>query len=417
MLLILLIIGMPIGFTLLIVGSLGIFIEGGWVSLNGLLSGISFSTVNDFNLTTIPLFILMAHFISNSNLAKDIYNALLKWFGHIPGGIGISTVIASAGLGALSGSSVASTSVMSKISIPELVKAGYKGSFAAGLVATATGTLAVMIPPSVPLIFYGVLTETSIGKLLIAGIVPGIMIAIFLSLLITFMSLRMDNKVQKASWRSRWVSLTSIWPMMLLVLFVIGSIYMGIATATESAALGATGALIIGLLLKRLNIKSIISSVIKTTEQTAMIFIIIIGGYTFAYFMTMTGVGQSIINTISQSSLPSGVILIMIIILYLILGLFMDMAGALILTLPLVHPIIVELGFSEIWFGVLVVLLVEIGLVTPPVGINLFITSEYSKVPVKQVFYGSIPFILVLLLAVIILSIFPQIALFLPNQM
>src|SRR5699024_10026884 len=409
MLLILLIIGMPIGFTLLIVGSLGIFIEGGWVSLNGLLSGISFSTVNDFNLTTIPLFILMAHFISNSNLAKDIYNALLKWFGHIPGGIGISTVIASAGLGALSGSSVASTSVMSKISIPELVKAGYKGSFAAGLVATATGTLAVMIPPSVPLIFYGVLTETSIGKLLIAGIVPGIMIAIFLSLLITFMSLRMDNKVQKASWRSRWVSLTSIWPMMLLVLFVIGSIYMGIATATESAALGATGALIIGLLLKRLNIKSIISSVIKTTEQTAMIFIIIIGGYTFAYFMTMTGVGQSIINTISQSSLPSGVILIMIIILYLILGLFMDMAGALILTLPLVHPIIVELGFSEIWFGVLVVLLVEIGLVTPPVGINLFITSEYSKVPVKQVFYGSIPFILVLLLAVIILSIFPQI--------
>ncbi|PWA10381.1 C4-dicarboxylate ABC transporter permease [Pueribacillus theae] len=417
LMLLLLFIGMPIGFTLIVVGSLGIYMVGGVTAFNGILSTSAFSSVNGFSLTTIPLFILMAHFISKSNIAKDLYDCLLKWIGHIPGGVGISTVLTSAGFGALSGSSVAATSIMSKITIPEMVKAKYKDTFAAGLVASSTGTLAVMIPPSIPLILYAVQTETSIGKLLIAGVLPGILLALLLSIFIIFTSIKLNNKTNKHPWNEKWSSLRTIWPMMLLVVFVLAVIYFGIATSTEAAAFGAFGALLVGLILRRLNLKSIIESFIEATEQTAMIFTIVVGGHIFAYFITISGVGQSLITSISESGLSKWTILALIVLFYLILGLFMDLFGSLILTLPLTFPIMMSLGFSEIWFGVIVVLLLEIGLVTPPVGINLFITSRYTGISVQRVFYGTIPFIGILLLTILILIIFPQIVTFLPNNM
>ncbi|USK87015.1 TRAP transporter large permease [Peribacillus asahii] len=417
LLLLLLFIGMPIGFTLIVVGSLGIFLVSGFDTFTGILSSTAYRSVNSFTLTTIPLFILMANFISKSNIAKDLYDCILKWIGHVPGGVGVSTVFASAGFGTLSGSSIAATSIMSKICIPEMVRAKYKDTFAAGLVASSTGTLAVLIPPSVPLILYAVQTETSIGHLLMAGVLPGILLAGLLCAFIFITSIKLNTKIEKSSWSERFASLKTIWPMLILVVFVLAVIYLGIATSTEAAAFGALGALLIGLLIKRLNVKSVIESLKDAVQQTAMIFTIVIGGYIFAYFFTLTGTGQSIISAISESGLSKWTILFLIIVFYLILGLFMDLIGSMILTLPLVFPIIQALGFDEIWFGVIVVLLLEIGLVTPPVGINLFITSKHSQVPVDRVFYGSIPFIGILLLTILLLVIFPQIALYLPTNM
>ncbi|MEH6945804.1 TRAP transporter large permease [Bacillus sp. JJ634] len=417
LLLLLLFIGMPIGFTLIVVGSLGIFLVSGFDTFTGILSSTAYRSVNSFTLTTIPLFILMANFISKSNIAKDLYDCILKWIGHVPGGVGVSTVFASAGFGTLSGSSIAATSIMSKICIPEMVRAKYKDTFAAGLVASSTGTLAVLIPPSVPLILYAVQTETSIGHLLMAGVLPGILLAGLLCAFIFITSIKLNTKIEKSSWSERFASLKTIWPMLILVVFVLAVIYLGIATSTEAAAFGALGALFIGLLIKRLNVKSVIESLKDAVQQTAMIFTIVIGGYIFAYFFTLTGTGQSIISAISESGLSKWTILFLIIVFYLILGLFMDLIGSMILTLPLVFPIIQALGFDEIWFGVIVVLLLEIGLVTPPVGINLFITSKHSQVPVDRVFYGSIPFIGILLLTILLLVIFPQIALYLPTNM
>ncbi|USK61692.1 TRAP transporter large permease [Peribacillus asahii] len=417
LLLLLLFIGMPIGFTLIVVGSLGIFLVSGFDTFTGILSSTAYRSVNSFTLTTIPLFILMANFISKSNIAKDLYDCILKWIGHVPGGVGVSTVFASAGFGTLSGSSIAATSIMSKICIPEMVRAKYKDTFAAGLVASSTGTLAVLIPPSVPLILYAVQTETSIGHLLMAGVLPGILLAGLLCAFIFITSIKLNTKIEKSSWSERFASLKTIWPMLILVAFVLAVIYLGIATSTEAAAFGALGALLIGLLIKRLNVKSVIESLKDAVQQTAMIFTIVIGGYIFAYFFTLTGTGQSIISAISESGLSKWTILFLIIVFYLILGLFMDLIGSMILTLPLVFPIIQALGFDEIWFGVIVVLLLEIGLVTPPVGINLFITSKHSQVPVDRVFYGSIPFIGILLLTILLLVIFPQIALYLPTNM
>ena len=417
LLLLLLFIGMPIGFTLIVVGSLGIFLVSGFDTFTGILSSTAYRSVNSFTLTTIPLFILMANFISKSNIAKDLYDCILKWIGHVPGGVGVSTVFASAGFGTLSGSSIAATSIMSKICIPEMVRAKYKDTFAAGLVASSTGTLAVLIPPSVPLILYAVQTETSIGHLLMAGVLPGILLAGLLCAFIFITSIKLNTKIEKSSWSERFASLKTIWPMLILVAFVLAVIYLGIATSTEAAAFGALGALLIGLLIKRLNVKSVIESLKDAVQQTAMIFTIVIGGYIFAYFFTLTGTGQSIISAISESGLSKWTILFLIIVFYLILGLFMDLIGSMILTLPLVFPIIQALGFDEIWFGVIVVLLLEIGLVTPPVGINLFITSKYSKIPVDRVFYGSVPFIGILLLTILLLVIFPQIVLYLPTNM
>ncbi|MBO1003247.1 TRAP transporter large permease [Pseudogracilibacillus auburnensis] len=417
LLLLLIFIGMPIGFTLIVVGSIGIFLVGGMTSLTGILSTTPYSSVNGFTLTTIPLFILMANFIAKSNIARDLYQSILKWIGHVPGGVGISTVFASAGFGALSGSSVAATAIMSKICIPELVRAKHKDTFAAGLVASSTGTLSVLIPPSIPLVLYGIQTENSIGKLLISGILPGIMLAILLSIFIVFSSLKLGSRTEASTWKERFVSLKIIWPMIILVFLVLGVIYLGITTSTEAAAFGALGALVIGIILKRLNYAAIKDAFVDAVQQTAMIFTIAVGSYVFSYFITLAGIGQSIMSAISASGYSKWTILALVILFYLIIGLFMDMIGSLLLTLPLVYPIITSLGFDGIWFGVIVVLLLEIGLVTPPVGINLFITSKYTNIPVQKVFLGTLPFIGILLFMILLLTIFPQIVLYLPNNM
>ncbi|MCM3691074.1 TRAP transporter large permease [Neobacillus niacini] len=417
LLLVLLFIGMPIGFVLLVVGSIGLYLTAGFDSLQGILATTAYRGVNNYTYSAIPLFILMAHLLSKSKIADDLFESVLKWMGHLPGGAGVATVIGSAGFGALSGSSTAATSVMSQIAIPQMVKAKSSPAFAAGLVATTTGTLAALIPPSIPLILYGIQTETSVGQLFIAGILPGILLTVLLVITVVIVGIKQKSISEKFSWNERLKSLKSIWPAVLLILIVISVVYFGVATPTEAAAFGVIGALVIGLSLKRLKYKQIVDSLFSTVKSTAMIFVIIVGANVFAYYITLTRVGFKIISSIEASGFSPWMIFFLIVIMYLILGMFMDMFGSMLLTLPLVYPLMVSLGFDTIWFGIILVLLLEIGLVTPPVGINLYITSDNSGVPVKDVLKGSLPFIGVLLLTILILVFFPQIALFLPSKM
>ncbi|WP_249869683.1 TRAP transporter large permease [Oceanobacillus saliphilus] len=417
LLLVLLFIGMPIGFVLLFVGSFGIFFSEGYNVLHGILATTAYRSVNNFTFSAIPLFIVMAHFISKSKVADDIFDSMLKWVGHTPGGAGVATVLASGGFGALTGTSIAATAVMSQIAVPKMIQARYPESIASGLVATSTGTLAALIPPSVPLILYGIQTENSIGQLLVAGILPGLLLAFLLCITVVAIGLKNNIKTEKYTWKERWMSLKTIWPAILLIVLVLIVIYFGIATTTEAAAFGAVGALVIGLALKRLNAKQIIDSLMTTARQTAMIFTIIVGAHVFSYYIAMTRVGNDILNAISLSGFSPLTVLLLIFLMYLILGMFMDLIGTMLLTLPLVYPLIVGLGYDPIWFGVVLVLLLEIGLVTPPVGMNLFITNQNSGVPVNKVLIGSIPFIIVLLLLILILVIFPQLATYLPSLM
>ncbi|MFJ7735546.1 TRAP transporter large permease [Lysinibacillus sp. NPDC097287] len=414
---VLLLLGMPIGFVLLTIGSLGIALMQGIDTLQGILATTAYRSVNSFTFSAIPLFVLMAHFISKSKIADELFDSVIKWIGHLPGGAGVATVIASAGFGTLSGSSIAATGAMSQIAVPQMVKANYSDTFSSGLVATATGVLAAMIPPSIPLILYGIQTETSIAKLLIAGVIPGLLIAFLLCLYIVLTSFKNETKTVKVSWKERWISLKNIWPVVILVAIIMTVIYMGIGTTTEAAAFGAFGALVIGVLMRRLSFKTIYESLLITTKQTAMIFTIVIGAHVFAYFVALTRVGNDIINAIEASGLPAAAILFLLVIMYLIMGMFMDLIGTMLLTLPLVFPLIIGLGYDPIWFGIVLVLLLEIGLITPPVGINLFIVSENSGIPSNKVMVGSVPFLGVLLVALLLIILFPQIVLFLPSLM
>lgn len=417
LLFLLLFIGVPIGFVLLIVGSLGLWYLNGIDAVLSLLASTPYRSVNSFTYSAIPLFILMAHFISKSKIADDLFKSLRNWIGHYPGGIGVATVFSSAGFGTMTGSSYAATTIMSRICIPQLMKVKYSDSFSAGLVATTTGTLAVLIPPSIPLVIYGIQTDTSIGKLLIAGILPGIIIVTLLSVYVVCIALKNKSTLEKVSWSERFSSLKSVWPIMILIFLVIFIIYAGIGTSTEAAAFGSFGALIIGLVMKRLKFKDIMESLIETVKQTAMIFFIVMGAYIFSYFITITRLGNKLVGIIETSGLSGFSIILLIILLYLILGMFLDMLSSMLLTLPIVLPVITQIGYDPIWFGVIVVLILEIGLVTPPVGMNLFITSSNSGVPVQKVLAGSLPFIFLLLFSTLLFIIFPEIILYLPSKM
>jgi len=417
LLLILIFVGMPIAFVLLIIGTVGVWLVSGWDALMGIMGTTAYRSVNGFSYTTIPMFILMANFISKSRIAEDLFDCILKWIGHKPGGVGVATVFSSAAFGALSGSSIASTSIMSKVAVPQMIRSKYSDSFSAGLVASSSGTLAALIPPSVPLIVYAIQTETSIGSLLISGIIPGLLLAFLLCIVVVAVAIKNGSVVERSSWKERLDSVKHIWPVLLLIFTVIIAIYTGIGTSTEAAAVGAFGALVIGFLIKRLNFKLMVEALVETVKQTCMIFVILVGATLFSYFIAFSRLGNSLISYIESTNLsPIGVVLL-VILMYLILGLFLDLFGSMLLTLPLVFPLITGLGYDPIWFGIVVVLVLEIGLVTPPVGINLYITSQQSGVSIKKVLQGSIPFIGVLLFVVFLIILFPELVLYLPSKM
>lgn len=364
----------------------------------------------------------MAEFITASRFSELIFRAVYAFTGKIKGSLAIATVFSSAVLGALSGSSLASTALMARVAVPEMRRYGYSEKLALGTVAMS-GTLAIMIPPSIPLVLYGVITETSIGKLLIAGIVPGLLTALAYCIVCYFWARKEQSsaltmtKSITINARERWDLVKQLWPIGILMLLVLGGLYSGITTATEAAAVGAAGAFLIGLVMKRLSLSSIRNALGQTSKTTAMLFIIVVGAMIFGTFLSAGQVTDKVVTFAANSELGSIWILVFIICLYIVLGLFLDQIAVLFLTLPVTFPIAIALGYDPIWFGVIVVKTVEIGLVTPPLGMNAFITAASANAKVEDTFKGVIPFLIVEFIILVILVMFPSIVTYVPNTM
>jgi tripartite ATP-independent transporter DctM subunit len=329
--------------------------------------------------------------------------------------LGISTVITGALFGAVSGSSTAAAATLARTSIPAMLEEGYDRSTAAGIVAMA-GTIAMLIPPSVALIFYGLLSGANISALLIAGIVPGLLVTLVLSVLIWFTTER-NEAAALYTWKERLSSLWVAIPFIALFGAVTGLIYSGVATPVESSAIGASAAFLYTILNRSCTFAGLRNALVNTCTITAMIGLIIVCAQIFGYYITISGVARSLASAISGADVPIWMVLSVIVVLYLILGLFLDLISILILTVPVILPIVEQLGLDPIWFGIVIILLAEIGIVSPPVGMNVFVVSSVSKIPLRDCFAGVLKPIVAVLLLVLVLVIWPEITLWLPNTM
>jgi C4-dicarboxylate transporter DctM subunit len=385
----------------------------------GILGMAPFSTVADYALTTIPMFILMAFFSASSGLARDLYTAGANWLSHIKGGLAVATVFACGIFGAMSGASVAAASVMSSIAMPEMRRHGYSEELAAGSIGIGA-TLDILIPPSVAMVIYGVATQTSIGKLLIAGVVPGIIVGIFLALAILVwvrVSPSHAPETYRVSAAERWASIKRIWPSLLLILMVLILLYTGIVTPTEVGAIGAFLSAAIGVAFGRLRWAGAIEALKLTIRTSAMIFMIIIGATIFGSYMALSRFPQHVVAVVAEMNLNRWVVIVGIVVAYFVVSMFMDEIPLLLLTLQLTFPLITNLGFDPIWFGVLSMMMVSMGLVFPPVGMIAFIVSATANVSLVKVYKGTSILMIAIVLTTILIMIFPQIVLWLPATM
>lgn len=411
--------GMPVGFALGVAGSIGLFLLGDWGTLLGVISTTPYRSVASVTMATIPLFIFMAELVSSGGLARNLFDACVKWTGRIPGGVAIATILANAGFGAMSGSSLAAAGAMSSVAMPELRRNGYSTPIAAGVIAVA-GTLAIMIPPSIPLVIYGITTETSIGQLLIGGIVPGLLTTLMYSLgVIVWGRIRPETipNAQSYTWKEKFKSLRDLWGFLIIVGFIMFSLYGGVATPSEVAALGASITLVFLLIARQIDLKGIWQALVRSLHATAMIFLIVIGAMIFGYYLTVSQVAQDLITFISQSGLPAWGVIALISVVYLALGMLMDQVAILLITLPLTFPLVTSLGFDPIWFGIVVTKLAEIGLITPPVGMNCYVVSGSANVPLEDVFRGTGMMLLYEAVTLFLIIFFPAISTWLPSTM
>jgi len=369
---------------------------------------------------TLPLFIFMGEVVSFSGIGDDLYTAAQNWLNRLPGGLAISSIATCTGFAAISGSSPATAATVGLVSIPEMVKRGYNKRLAVGSIAVG-GTLGILIPPSITMIIYGVITEVSIGKLFIAGIIPGIILSFILCVAIALAVKAKPDlapRSQAVSWAERVSSLKHVWAFIILALSIMGSIYAGIATPTESAAIGATLSLVIALLYRRLTIKSIHGALLKTVAMTAMIMFLVIGGNVFAFLLSTLTIPQYITESIAALNVSRWWIMIIINFILLVMGCLLDPMAIMVIILPIIFPIITRLGFDPVWFGIVVTMNVEMGMITPPVGLNLFILKgAVPGIEMKDIVGGSLPFLLLLTLGLAIIMVFPSLATWLPGRM
>ena len=377
-------------------------------------------TVTDYNFAVVPLFLLMGAFATTSGMSRELFRAANAFVGHLRGGLGIATIAACGGFAAICGSSVATAATFSKVAYPEMRSYGYPQSFATGVIA-AGGTLGIMIPPSTVLAIYGLITEQDVGKLFIAGVLPGVLAVAMYMITITLIGMARPAFLPagpRHSSKERVAALRDVWATLLLFAFVIGGIYGGLFTATEAAGAGAGGAFVIGVVRGRLSRADIYRSLLETTRITAAVFTVLIGAILFGYFLTVTQTPQKVTEFLTSLGLGRYGVLALIMIMYLVLGCLMDALAMIILTVPIIFPVIKQLGFDPIWFGVIIVMTVELGLIHPPVGMNIFvIKSVVEDVKISTIFYGVLPFIVTDILRLIILIAFPIIALYLPSKM
>ncbi|QDP21795.1 TRAP transporter large permease [Bradyrhizobium cosmicum] len=419
LLFLLLAIGTPVGFAMGFAGSVGLLMVGGTGTLFGILQTAPLSTVSSYELITIPMFLLMAELVLLSGVADDMFKTASAWIGRVPGGLGMATALAGAGFGAICGTSTASAATLSSTSLPAMIKQGYEPKMAAGVVAIS-GTLAMLIPPSVALVIFGLLAEVNIGQLLIGGILPAVLVTATIMATISFLvwqdPLRAP-RVEPVSWREKFSLLWQVGPMVLLFSLVTGTIYLGIATPTEASALGAAGALLLAIAKRRVTPATLYRALLSACHGTCMIATILVGASIFGYFFTLTHVTQDLVAWVGSLPTSRWVIIALILFGYIVLGSFMDQIAILVLTVPIVLPLIKTLGFDPIWFGVIKIVTAEVGMITPPVGLNCFIVARYAKRPVAEVFHGTFPHFIAHLIAIAILVAFPSIILWLPSQM
>jgi C4-dicarboxylate transporter DctM subunit len=414
-----LLLGVPIAFALAGTGIFGIWlVKGDWgIVLEVLKNSLLF--VADYNLTTIPMFILMAFFSSSSGLARDLYTAASNWLSDIRGGLAIATVFACGIFGAMSGASVAAAAVMAPLAMTNMRRLGYSEVLAAGSVSVGA-TLDILIPPSIPMVIYGLATQTSIGRLLVAGVIPGIILGILLTLcILVWVTINPSHapKTIRVPLAERWRSLWKIWPSLLLILIVLLLLYSGVATPTEVGALGAFMAALIGVVMKRLTWHGALHALRETIRTSTMIFLIMIGANIFGSFMTLSRVPNHVVEAVMAMNLNRWVIVIGITVVYFLISMVMDEIPLLLITLPLTFPLVTSVGFDPIWFGVLSIMMVAMGLVFPPVGMIAFVVSATANVDLVTVYRGTSIMIIAIFIATALVMIFPELALWLPRTM
>lgn len=399
---------------LLLVGDLGIAVN--------ILATQPYATTANFTLSVLPLFLIMGVFAGHAGFARDAYDAAEKWLAGVRGGLAMGTVVANALFAAASGSSAAACAVFTKFSLPVMTSKGYQPKFACSVIVVA-GTLAMMIPPSVLMIIYGMLTYESIGTLFIAGIGPGVLLAVMYILSIAVMIKLKPGLVSKMttsySLRNKLLATRKVWGVLFLAILVLGGIYSGVFTPTEAGAVGAFGAFILAIFLRRLTPQTIMSTLRDAAAVNAMIFFIFSGAILYGRFLSLSGLPILLGNTIEAANVPPMVVLGMILLIYLFLGCIIDSISMMTVTLPIAFPISQAMGWDPIWFGILVILAAECGLLTPPLGINVFVTKAAAGpvVTLEELYRAVVPFFFVMLLGLILLVIFPQISMWLPGIM
>ena len=411
--------GMPVAFALVVSGSIGLYLIGGLQVLAGVITTTPLSTAGTYELISIPMFILMAEFVILSGVADDLFRAASTWVGRVPGGLAMATALAGAGFGAISGSSTASAATLSSTTMPAMLKQGYEPKLAAGVVAIS-GTLAMLIPPSIALILYGIIADVSIGQLLIGGVIPGILVT--LTIMATVWALVAIDPSAAPRGRAHTMSekirsLKVVGPMIVLFMLVTGVIYSGIATPTEASGLGAFGAFVLAMREGKVARAGLAKALMHAAHASCMIIMIVVCAKIFGYFFTLTQSTQAIVAWVAALDVSRWVVLAFILFGYIVLGCLMDQIAILILTVPIVLPLVKSLGFDPVWFGVIIIVVAEVGLVTPPVGLNVFVVARYAKRPLQEIFAGVWPHVFSHLLLLVVLVAFPSIILWLPGKM
>ena len=411
---------MPLAFSMGIVGIVGIGLTRGWMPALASTAQVVQETGFAYTLSVIPLFILMGNFVARAGLAHELFHAAYTFIGHRRGGLAHATIAACAGFGAICGSSIATAATMSKVAYPSMKKLGYSDALSTGVIA-AGGTLGIMIPPSTIMVIYGIVTETHIGKLFAAGVIPGILTAILLMLAVVIMTSRDPEHApagEKFTWAQRMEALRGIWGVLLLVIVVLGGIYGGIFTATEGAGMGAAGAFLFAWARKALTWRSLIDILVESARTTGMLFTLLIAATIFANFVNFTTMPSDLKEWITHLGLSPVMVVGAMMVIYIILGTVMEELTMVLLTIPLFFPIVVQLGFDPVWFGVLIVMVIQIGLISPPVGMNLFVLNTLlPKVGLGTIFRGCWPFVGMQIITLGILLLFPSLSLYLPSLM
>lgn len=414
----LLALGMPIGFAMGLVGVVGFGLLISFHAAIIKVGVITFDLATNYAIGTVPLFLFMAHILFATGIGRDLYDFAARMLGHRRGGLAMATVGASAGFASVNASSLATTATMGLVALPEMRKHGYSDSLAAGSVA-AGGTIGSLIPPSGMFIIYGILTETSIGDMFAAGIIPGILLALFYMVTIAIQC-RINPEAGPAgprfSWSERLKGFAKTGDVIVLFFFIMGGIIWGWFTPTEAGAMGAFGAIVIAAARRRLSFKTIRNAVYDTVKSTGMIFGILFGALVFNSFLTVTNIPLNIVGWVSAADMPAHFVLLLVLLVYFFLGMILDASAMMTLTVPLFFPLVTGLGYDAVLFGVLVVRMTEIALITPPVGMNVFVLSGVAPdIPLSRMFRGTAPFVMADILHVALLLMVPALVLWLPN--